>query len=165
MDAQVIIMQQELLSLSPEVCTQAREDTIIRQVLTGIAMPIQGMLQSIGEDEYIAYDSAPTFVLGQAANQPLPKGVFIVKDPIETYYNLLGPGEEPNIDQLTVAKGSTVIRSIIAMVDTRKKKECMVNPGCQVVAMSEMACHSLALTYDPRIHLNMESTNGTLTGP
>ena len=100
-------------------------------------------------------------MLGQAANQPLPKGVFIVKDPIEAYYNLLRPGKEPNVDQLTVAKESTAIRSIIVMVDTRKKKECTVDLGCQVVAMSEMACHSLALAYDPRICLNMESVNGT----
>ena len=27
--------------------------------------------------------------------------------------------------------------------------------------MSETACHSLALTYDPRIRLNMESANGS----
>ena len=56
---------------------------------------------------------------------------------------------------------STAIRSILAVIDARQKKDCTVDPGCQVTAMSESACHSLSLAYDPRIRLQMESANGT----
>jgi hypothetical protein len=91
----------------------------------------------------------------------LPKDSLIIPDPIESYYNSLSPGEEPSLDRLTVAKESTAIRSILALVDTCQKRECTIDPGCQVIAMSESTCHSLALPYDPEIRLNMESANGT----
>jgi hypothetical protein len=160
MDSQITITQRELLSLSPEVRGQVRESTTTRRIPAAATNATQPSLQVTFDDD-IAYDVAPTFALGKTAEKIPPMGSTIVTDPIELYYNSLEPGESPDIDRLTVAKESTAIRSIHALVDTSQKKECTVDPGCQVVAMSEATCHSLALVYDPRIRLNMESANGT----
>jgi hypothetical protein len=122
--------------------------------------PVQANLQVIGDDD-IAYDVTPAFELTRTDERMPPKGAIVVADPIEDYYNSLEPGEEPSLDKLTVAKESTAIRSIHALVDTNQKKECTVDPSCQVVAMSEATCHSLGLAYDPSLRLNMESANGS----
>lgn len=38
--------------------------------------------------------------------------------------------------------------------------ECIVDPGSQIIAMSEAVCHHLALTYNPSVVLNMQLANG-----
>jgi hypothetical protein len=161
MDAPITITQRELLSLSPEVRSQVREVTTTRRIPTAPAADTQAALKVTIEDEDVPYDVMPAFALDRPDAKFPPEGATIVEDPIETYYNSLEPGEQPDLDRLTVAKESTAIRSIHALVDTSQKKECTVDPGCQVVAMSEATCHSLSLVYDPRIRLNMESANGT----
>src|SRR3984957_1890382 len=161
MEAPITITQRELLSLSPEVRAQVREVTTTKRVATTANATTQGVFQAIHEDEQVVYDSAPTFALDSNNHRVPPEGSLVVPDPYESYYNSLEPGEVPNLDRLTVAKESTAIRSIFALIDSSQKKECTVDPGCQVVAMSETTCHSLALPYDPRIRLNMESANGT----
>ena len=161
MDSPVTITQRELLSLSPEIRGQVRESTTTRRVPTAATATAQTSLQVTIDEEDLAYEIAPAFALGKTGGTVPPIGSTIVSDPIELYYNSLEPGEVPDIDRLTVAKESTAIRSIHALVDTSQKKECTVDPGCQVVAMSESTCHSLSLVYDPRIRLNMESANGT----
>jgi hypothetical protein len=160
MELPITITQRELLSLSPEVRAQVRDVTTTRRI-PNTSATTQGSLQVIYEDDvtdFTDFDMTPAFVL---ETKVPPKGSLIVADPIESYYNSLEPGEEPDINRLTVAKESTALRAIFALIDSCQRKECIVDPGCQVIAMSETACHSLALPYDPRIRLNMESANGT----
>ena len=161
MEAPVTITQRELLSLSPEVRAQVREVTTTRRIPNAAPSVAQGSLNIVDEDDdYLNFDT-PSFTLGNPDDRIPPEGSIIVPDLFESYYNSLGPGETPNIDRLRVAKESTAIRSVFALIDNCQKKECTVDPGCQVIAMSETTCHSLALAYDPRIRLHMESANGT----
>jgi hypothetical protein len=161
MDTAITITQRELLSLSPEVRAQVREATTTKRIPTAAAT-IQPVTFStaIYEDD-VCFEAAPSFALGRRNEAVLPLGAIIVPDPIELYYETLEPGEVPSLDRLTVAKESTAIRSVHALVDASQKKECTIDPGCQVVAMSEVCCHSLGLAYDPKIRLHMESANGT----
>jgi hypothetical protein len=46
-------------------------------------------------------------------------------------------------------------------VNNQDSIESVINPGLEIIAMSEEICHDLGLAYDPSIHLNMKSTNGT----
>jgi hypothetical protein len=167
MDSSIMITQRELLSLSPEVRTQVRDDTTTRRVPT-VSSPANARTalytieEEDEEDEEISQDTVPSFALQDTYKMNLPDDAVIIGDPIESYYNSLSPGEAPDLKRLKVAMQSTAIRSIIAVVDSRQKKECTVDPGCQVVAMSELTCHGLTLAYDPRIRLHMESANGTL---
>ena len=50
----------------------------------------------------------------------------------------------------------------MTLVDNKKKVEAIIDPGCQIIAMSQAVCHDLGLTYDPRITLNMQSANGEI---
>ena len=59
-----------------------------------------------------------------------------------------------------MAKESHALRLIMMMVDRKENIECILDPGCQIVAMAEDVCHNLGLTYDPTIRLHMQSANG-----
>jgi hypothetical protein len=161
MDTSITITQRELLSLSPEVRSQVRDVTTTRRIPTVAAPSVQINLSIVNEDDDEMAETVTTFALEDIARNLPPPGAAVVGDPIESYYNSLAPGEAPDLERLKVAMESTAIRSILAIVDTRQKKECTVDPGCQVVAMSETACHSLCLVYDPKIRLQMESANGS----
>jgi hypothetical protein len=53
-----------------------------------------------------------------------------------------------------------LMQAILPVVDGQDKVEAILDPGCQIVAMSEEVCNALALHYDPIIRLNMMSANG-----
>ena len=91
-----------------------------------------------------------------------PEGSIVIEDPIKTYYRSLEPGEIPDSNQLVVAMESSAVRSVYALVDTAQKKECILDPGCQIVAMSEGSCFELGLAFDLTIKLNMQSANGNI---
>ena len=57
---------------------------------------------------------------------------------------------------------SCAVKAVYALVDSAQKKECILDPGCQIVAMSEAVCFDLGLAYDPSIRLNMQSANGNV---
>jgi hypothetical protein len=143
MEAPITITQRELLSLSPEVRAQVRDVTTTHRIPTAAASTTQGSLQIAISEEDIAFDIAQTFALRRTDERIPPKGAIVVADPIEEYYGSLEPGEIPSIDRLTVAKESTAIRSIYALVDNSQKKECTVDPGCQVIRRPATAWHCL----------------------
>ncbi|KAF8131783.1 hypothetical protein K438DRAFT_1911908 [Mycena galopus ATCC 62051] len=61
---------------------------------------------------------------------------------------------------LVVSMESSVIRSILPVIDNQQQVECIVDGGSQIIAMSEAVCHKLALSYDPGVVLQMQSANG-----
>ena len=91
-----------------------------------------------------------------------PLGALVILDPIEAYYCSLSPGEQPDFDLLTVAKESHALRSIYPVIDNNQKVESVLDPGCQIVTMSETVCHQLGISYDPEVILHMLSTNGSI---
>ena len=164
METPITITQRELLSLSPEVRSQVREVTTTRRMPTNPQLTSQNSLQL--ENELDEKDSpnppAETLISRPCCvhKRTPPKGAIIVDDPIERYYRSLQPGETPDPDRLIIAKESSAVRSIFAVIDSTQRKECILDPGCQIVAMSEDTCHDLSLVYDPAIKLNMQSANG-----
>ena len=88
--------------------------------------------------------------------EPLP-GAIIIEDPYEVYLRTALEDHSP--DCLTVAKESSALRTILPLINHNQYVESVLNPGSQVIAMSEAACHALALIYDPRIRLRMQSAN------
>ena len=63
-------------------------------------------------------------------------------------------------DDLVVAQESLALRTVRPLVDNNKKIEAIIDPGCQIIAMSQDVCHDLELPYDPSITLSMQSANG-----
>ena len=95
-------------------------------------------------------------------HRPIPAGTLIVEDEIEIYYRFLGKKDDPIMEHLIVARDSHAIRSVQALIDSSHQVECILDPGCQIVAMSEAISHQLGLAYDPSIILHMQSANGNL---
>jgi hypothetical protein len=151
------ITQEELLSLAPEVRARFREAITTRRNPTK---------EDSAESHLYADDNrvtetyfAPTIAY---QHRSPPPGATVIPDPIETYYRGLAPGEEPDMEYLTVAKESHALRSIFPLVDNSQKIECVLDPGCQIVAMSENISHRLGIGYDPDIILHMLSANGAI---
>ena len=168
MDTPVTLTQRELLSLSPEVRSQVREATTTRRFPNKDGNTAQNYFDMDSED----YDTPPVltalteivphFAIEHSNHRTPPPGSVIVKDHIEEYYKSLGDGEEPDPNRLLVATESGSIRAVFALIDNAQKTECILDPGCQIIAMAETICHQLGLGYDPSIILNMESANGNL---
>jgi len=180
LDTPLTVTTQELLSLSPEVRAQFREVTSLKRVAKEdqVEKPIEvkyGIEEvednwlSAEELEYLYPDERPlmgNFVEAKSTEvflvKPAPSKAIYTEDPIEQYYRTLRPGETPDPEKLTVAAESCALRSIVPIIDNSFKVECILDPGCQIIAMSEEVCHELALPYDPSITLNMQLANGTI---
>jgi len=173
METPITITQRELLSLSPEVRSQVRDVTTTRRIPNNPAPVSQNVLHLEPElYQKDVFDSDVTEGSQDDAQDALysrpccvhkripPRGAIILDDPIDRYYRSLPPGQAPDPDRLIIAKESSAVRSIFAVIDNTEKKECILDPGCQIVAMSEDTCHELSLVYDPAIKLNMQSANG-----
>src|SRR6202522_3978667 len=175
MDAPITITQRELLSMSPEVHSQYRDSTTIRRMPYSNGATAQNYLEmetekgdnqqllaTVADIQPTYADTQSTFVAENNSNRTLPEGALILPDPIKNYYNTLRHNEQPNPDQLIVAVESGAVRTVLAFIDNKEQKECILDPSCQVVAMSETTCHELGLAYDPSIILNMVSANGNI---
>ena len=155
MEAPITITQRELLSLSPEVRSQVRECTSSRRIPNKDAT--SHYYQE--EEELLSF---PSFAINNLHHRTPPAGSLVVPDPVETYYKNLRPGEAPDFDRLCVSLDSCAVRAVQALIDNNQKKECILDPGCQIIAMSEATSRELGIGYDPSIVLNMQSANGTV---
>ncbi|KAI0045507.1 hypothetical protein FA95DRAFT_1607677 [Auriscalpium vulgare] len=82
-----------------------------------------------------------------------------MSDPIEVYLNSGQADAMYDPDALTVANDSHSLRSIDGVVASRVAIECLLDPGSQVIAMSEDVCHFLELQYDPGVKIRLRSAN------
>jgi hypothetical protein len=165
LDVPVTITQRELLSISPEVRSQYREATTTKRNPNNERQAQANLLEEVESPQtvYNRLNSAPVSVsiVGSQHRSP-PEGSTILNDPVDIYYRSLGPGQRPDPERIIVAKESLALRSVFAIVDNAQKVECILDPGCQIIAMSEEVCHELSLVYDPTIKINMQSANGTV---
>ncbi|ETW82280.1 hypothetical protein HETIRDRAFT_316937 [Heterobasidion irregulare TC 32-1] len=165
MSTQVTLTQRELLSLAPEVRSQVREATSARRTPPKDPNQVRTLYQD-AELPYAIDDlDPPTSTVSSFAHiihQPEtpPPGSLVVPDCYEQYLSSLSPGQIPQ--PLVVAKESSALRSIIPLVDHQQLVECVIDPGSQVIAMSDGICNELALIYDPEVVLNMQSANGEI---
>ncbi|EED80174.1 predicted protein [Postia placenta Mad-698-R] len=146
----VTLTPEELLSIAPDVRNKYRDAVTPKRVSTE---PVASAhIVGIGADEVTAINQL------SCSGATLEPSATIVPDPYETYLKHIPHGEHPA--EFTVARDSNAIRLIIALVDNKEQIECIVDPGSQIVAMSEEVCLGLNLLFDPTIQLNMQSANG-----
>ena len=167
MDTPITVTQRELLSLSSEVRAQVREATTARRV------PSQSVQEPAVEATFLQVEDSddedtsetlaiPTFAIPNAQHRTPPEGALVIPDPIETYVRSLPTGTIPDPDRLVVACENSAVRSIFALVDNNRRKECILDSGCQVVTISKSVSHELAIAYDPTFRISMQSANGEL---
>jgi murein DD-endopeptidase MepM/ murein hydrolase activator NlpD len=165
MDAPITVTQRELLSLSPEIRSQVRDTITTKRVFNRDNAPKEQHLYQHGvfqdEEEKDYYQTLEGFAIPYTSRLSPPRDAFIIPDPMEMYLNSLKPDEDPDMNRLVVSCVSSSVRSINAIVDNRQKHECILDPGSQVIAMSEDICHKLSLPYDPSVRIRLISANGT----
>ncbi|KAF8132728.1 hypothetical protein K438DRAFT_1641978 [Mycena galopus ATCC 62051] len=167
LNAPVTLTQRQIFSIAPDVWSQLRNATTLRrapskddknpasQLFHDVASPLPYPYhESVHPDSSIDHNiSAATF-----SNFELPADAIVIPDPFAVYYDA---GNIP--EDLIVSMESSAIRSILPVIDNQQQVECIVDGGSQVIAMSEAVCHELALSYDPRIILRMQSANGSVS--
>ena len=90
-----------------------------------------------------------------AARVP-PADATVIADPYKVYLHEHKHGEP----DMVVAAESNVLRAILLVIDGQDRVEAILDPRCQIVAMSKEVLNALALPYDPSVRLNMVSANG-----
>ena len=83
---------------------------------------------------------------------------YVILDHYETYLHMLKPDQERL--ELTVAKESHSLRTLMMEIDGQIEVESIIDPGCQIIALLEAICHDLELSYNLTVQLNMQSANG-----
>jgi hypothetical protein len=132
----VTLSPEELFAISPEVHNQLREAITLKRVLSK-TVSTHTLIEQVPDDEETS---------------------ITVPDVYETYINSLALGERPIL--LNVAQESHALQSITMVIDNREEVEGIIDPGSQIIAMSEAVCHDISLAYDLSIKLNMQSANG-----
>ena len=93
-----------------------------------------------------------------SSNANPPPGTIVIDDPYEV--SLCTMLDDHGINFLTITKESSPLCTILPLFNHNKYVESIIDPGSQVVAMLEAACHALVLIYNPCIKLCMQSVNG-----
>jgi hypothetical protein len=80
-----------------------------------------------------------------------------VPDVYETYMNSLALGERPI--PLNVAQELHTLQLITMDIDNREEVEGIIDPGSQIIAVSETIGHNIGLAYNLSTKLNMQLAN------
>ncbi|KAF8871518.1 hypothetical protein BD779DRAFT_1453911, partial [Infundibulicybe gibba] len=148
----VMLTLKELLAASPEARSSLKDMLTPRRIAT----PDESTLM-LAETELLPFpvSNHPDAPTGQA---PPPPDSIVIPDKYDTF--ITTHGSRGHEDYLKVAKESHALRSLMVLVDNQKYIEAIIDPGSQIIAMSEEVCHGLGLTYDPTVQLSMQSANG-----
>jgi hypothetical protein len=146
----IAMTTEELFAISPDIRNRVR--TLVTPKRTTAA------LNEIANFHHDGTEVILPSVDSLLERDQLPRGVIRIKDPYETYLRALSPGEPPR--PLRVAPESNALRTVRALVAEKDEVDCILDPGCQIVACSEAVCHELGFSYDPSVVLHMQSANG-----
>ncbi|KAI0085207.1 hypothetical protein BDY19DRAFT_897053 [Irpex rosettiformis] len=153
-ESNLTITPEELLAISPDLRYNLRTLITPKRVVQPAAASAPSAA-FYGEEEEEVRLPSPEVLLAGGSNPP---GVYRIADPYEAYLWSLPPGEQPR--PLKVAHESNALRTVRALVAEREDVDCILDPGCQIVACSEAVCHDLGFSYDPSVVLHMQSANG-----
>ncbi|KZV59476.1 hypothetical protein PENSPDRAFT_595385 [Peniophora sp. CONT] len=140
----ISISQKELLSISPDLRAKYRE------VVSGRRATPSG---SPG-----ANTNHPEPALAFSEPEVLPSGGIRLADPYEVYLEELPAGAMPR--PLAVAEPTADIRELTAVLENKGEVNCILDPGCSIIAMSEGVAHAFQIGYDPESRIPLQSANG-----
>jgi len=164
MEAPITITHRQLYSIAPEVRAQTREVLSGKRIATdtgkarevqfleadevimeGVSPADEDLFGSVSNQrtEQFTQDMPSSFVTAATAPAARAAEPLIIPDPYEAYLRKFPAGHPP--DTLIVAKESSALCSILPMIDNHLRIESIMDPGCQITAMSEEVCHALGL--------------------
>ncbi|KAG5640075.1 hypothetical protein DXG03_001305 [Asterophora parasitica] len=149
----------KLCSVAPAIQGKLRDAVTPKWVMTAAL----GSIVKVLDDHYTScieeLDTLP-MVEDAHSNSTPPPGALITTNVVDTYYQNLQPGESPEC--VMVAKESHSLQSILMCIEAQEQVECIMDSGCQIIAMSEEVCHDLHIRYNPTVILHMQSANRTV---
>ena len=87
-----------------------------------------------------------------------PPDALVARDPFED--TIVETGKV--LEAVVVAQDTSSLRCIWLMVANHCQVKSILDPGCQIVMMSEAVAVKIGLIYDPTVVLHMQSTNGQI---
>lgn len=104
-------------------------------------------------DDFKEKDRHPDIVSSFMHQQSPPPGTRVAPDPYEQYLKELPADAELPMAYTVVADESVILRTVWPVIENHSAVECVVDPGCQIVAMSEAIAERVGLQYDPTVIL------------
>lgn len=178
MTSMITLTHKEVFSLSPELRTLIAEAIAPRRRPANEIQPTADKekkdLHAVATSEAIADaiddlepddwefrdDTLPNEIFAFQSLPMPPPDATVVPDIYDLYLKSLPYGQKP--EPLIVAKESLALRSIFPIINNQCEIEAILDPGSQIIAMSEDMCLDLALPYDPSVILTMQSANGEI---
>ena len=86
-----------------------------------------------------------------------PADATVITDPYEAYLRMQATSADPAESGITVAAESSALRAILPVIDGQERVEAILDPGCQIVTMSEQVLTAVTGTgRDTRLRRCME---------
>ncbi|KAG5640347.1 hypothetical protein DXG03_009138, partial [Asterophora parasitica] len=146
----------KLCSVAPAIRGKLHKAVTPKRVTTAAL----GSIIEVPDDHYTSHiEELNALLMAEDAHSnstPLP-GALITTNIVNTYYQNLQPGKSPEC--VVVAKESHSLQSILMCIDAQEQVKCIMDSGCQIIAMSEEVCHDLHICYNPTVILHMQSAN------
>jgi hypothetical protein len=157
MELPITVTQRELLSLAPELRAQVADATVKRCIPREMAQVMIEEIDECEEEQEHAQLAHMPASFATAASSRYAEDIVT-----DTHKQYLKTAQAPADlqDDIQVAAESNALRTILPIVDGQDQVEAILDPGCQVVAMSEEVCNALAIAYDPDVRLSIVSANG-----
>jgi len=179
-NAPVTLTAETLISISPSIrqdlvqalskkrvpvqMAQNRKVTIVEELdVDGVPInPIKPVMAR-SEEEVISLSDLnikTTFTITTEDDGDIPKGLIVFNDPVAQYLQELGPSEKPK--KIFVAKESHALQTVFPLINKMGQIESLLDGGSQIVAMDIEIAKNLAVSWDPDIKIQMQSTNKTV---
>ncbi|KAG5640469.1 hypothetical protein DXG03_008548 [Asterophora parasitica] len=155
----IMVSVGKLCSVAPAIWGKLRKAITPKRVMTAVL----GSIVEVPDNHYTScIEELDTLLMVEDAhsNSTPPPGALITTDIVDTYYQNLQPGKSPEC--VVVAKESHFLWSILMCIDAWEQVKCIMDSGCQIIAMSEEVCHDLHICYNPTVILHMQSANRTV---
>jgi hypothetical protein len=152
----ITLSQRDLLSLVPELRTKIANTTVCKHITWTDA---QAVLENIPEVAPARSSEAHMLASFSKTIHELPANATIIKDPYKALLRQQLCGKCSG-KPVKVATESNALRAILPTIADQEQVEAILDPGCQIVAMSEEVCIVLSIAYNLNVRLNMVSANG-----
>lgn len=158
LDASVEVTLRSLMQISPEIRNRLKQKLTARRVPTPESSATEQyvFLEDVTDEQGIAESAS----YGATVYEPVgyPPNSIVFGSTYEAY--LAGLDESDDRKLLVVASDNHAIRSMNCNINDREPVECLLDPGSQIVSMSEAYAGRLRLSWDPSIVVRMQSANG-----
>ena len=178
LDKEIMVTGSDLLSISPDLAKRLHDGTTVRRVMfrdpladesATVDKMIAGMRSETTGAVTTAYLEELPGTSDSEEEEEIEASILAQanvggKDTSILAHPSLGPEREAqhgDDESVVVGRPLSSLRTIWALVgNSAEHVECILDPGSQIVAISENLCDHLHLVYNPANMLGMESANG-----